>query len=95
MASTTKSSRRIGIIDVSYPGTAIAQPAQAETEPTLLEKTLPWLAGAGMALGHAAVANNCTLPSGRCSSCGSCIVVVGSLVAWAMAKQRRHGVYHP
>lgn len=56
----------------------------------MTEKALPWLAGAGMALGHAAVSSNCTLTAqGRCTACGSCIVVVGSLVTWAMAKKRR------
>lgn len=54
------------------------------------QKVLPWLAGAGMALGHAAVSANCTLPQqGRCAACGSCVLVVGSLVAWAMVKKRR------
>lgn len=59
-------------------------------ERPLVQKTLPWLAGAGMALGHAAVASNCTVPQqGRCAACGSCILVVGSLVAWAMARKGR------
>jgi hypothetical protein len=54
------------------------------------QRLLPWLAGAGMALGHAAVSSNCTIPQqGRCAACGSCILVVGSLAAWAMARQRR------
>ena len=95
MAHTNRRSRRIGMLDTSKPAQAIAKAEQAAAEPTLLEKTLPWLAGAGMALGHAAVANNCTLPQGRCSSCGSCIVVVGSLVAWAVAKKHQHGEWYP
>lgn len=62
-----------------------ASPARA-----MAEKALPWLAGAGMAVGHAAVSSNCTLTAqGRCTACGSCIVVVGSLVAWATARKRR------
>lgn len=71
------------------------QPAARAEASTLLghpttQKVLPWLAGAGMALGHAAVSANCTLPQqGRCAACGSCILVVGSLVAWAMVKKRR------
>ncbi|WP_036246320.1 hypothetical protein [Methylococcus capsulatus] len=61
----------------------------------LVQKILPWLAGAGMGLGHAAVASNCTVPQqGRCSSCGSCIVVVGSLVAWALSRQRGRGAFY-
>lgn len=54
------------------------------------QKVLPWLAGAGMALGHAAVSANCTVPQqGRCAACGSCILVVGSLAAWALARKRQ------
>ena len=61
----------------------------------LTQKALPWLAGTGMALGHAAVASNCTLPEqGRCAACGSCILVVGSLVAWAVARQRQGGEFY-
>jgi hypothetical protein len=61
----------------------------------LARKLLPWLAGAGMGLGHAAVASNCTVPQeGRCSSCGSCIVVVGSLVAWALSRKRGQGAFY-
>ena len=55
-----------------------------------VQKVLPWLAGAGMALGHAAVSANCSVPQqGRCVSCGSCILVVGSLVGWAVLKKRQ------
>lgn len=61
----------------------------------LVRKVLPWLAGAGMGLGHAAVASNCTVPQqGRCSSCGSCIVVVGSLVVWAFSRKRGEGAFY-
>jgi hypothetical protein len=61
----------------------------------LVRKALPWLAGAGMGLGHAAVASNCTVPQqGRCSSCGSCIVVVGSLAAWALSRKRGQGAFY-
>lgn len=52
-------------------------------------KVVPWLAGIGMGLGHAAVASRCTVPYlGRCSQCGSCLVVVVSLLAGAVAKKR-------
>ena len=61
----------------------------AEQIEAAARKALPWLGGAGMALGHAAVSSNCTIPQqGQCSSCGSCVVVVGSLVVWALAKKR-------
>jgi hypothetical protein len=73
----------------SQPLPAKAGPVRALGHPTV-QKALPWLAGAGMALGHAAVSANCTVPQqGRCAACGSCILVVGSLVAWAMAKKAR------
>lgn len=75
---SSKSSRVQEMSDTASPARAMA------------EKALPWLAGAGMAVGHAAVSSNCTLTAqGRCTACGSCIVVVGSLVAWAMAKKKR------
>ncbi|MDF9390928.1 MULTISPECIES: hypothetical protein [Methylococcus] len=61
----------------------------------LVRKVLPWLAGAGMGLGHAAVASNCTVPQqGRCSSCGSCIVVVGSLAVWALSRKKGQGAFY-
>lgn len=64
-------------------------PRSASAPTSLKTRVLPWLAGAGMAFGHAAVASNCTVPQqGRCSSCGSCVLVVGSLVAWALSRQR-------
>ncbi len=58
----------------------------------LLNRATPWLAGAGIAVGHIAVSSNCTIPQqGRCGTCGSCIVAIGSLVAWAMVKKRQGG----
>lgn len=49
---------------------------------------LPWLAGAGMALGHTLTASNCSIPKqGSCSVCGSCVLALGSLTAWALLKQ--------
>lgn len=61
----------------------------------LVQKVLPWLAGVGMGLGHAVLASNCTVPQqGRCSSCGSCIVVVGSLAAWALSRRRGGRVFY-
>lgn len=54
-------------------------------------KIMPWMAGAGFALGHIAVTSNCTLTTqGRCISCGSCIIALGSIVAWAKFK-KPHG----
>ena len=55
-----------------------------------LSRTAPWLAGAGLALGHIATTSNCTLPQqGRCSTCGSCIIALGALVTWAVLKKTK------
>ncbi len=55
-----------------------------------LNKTAPWLAGATLALGHIATTSNCSLPQqGRCSTCGSCIIVLGALVSWAVIKNNK------
>ncbi len=57
---------------------------------TPLMKAAPWAAGAGIAIGHVLTSSNCTLPKqGLCTSCGSCVVALGSLVAWAMIKKRQ------
>lgn len=54
------------------------------------QRLAPWLGGAGIALGHIAASVNCTVPQqGRCGACGSCVLVVGSLVGWAWAKRKR------
>lgn len=51
---------------------------------------LPWLSGAGLAVGHLLTSNNCSIPKqGSCSACGSCVVALGSLTAWALYKQRQ------
>jgi len=53
-----------------------------------LTQTVPRLAGAGLALGHIATTSNCTIPQqGKCSTCGSCIIAIGSLMTWALAKK--------
>ena len=65
-----------------------------ETEKTqqtneLATKTLPWLFGAGIAAGHLMTASNCTIPQqGKCAVCGGCVVALGSLVAWAVVKNK-------
>ena len=69
--------------------------ARADRLAAFASRSVPWLAGAGLALGHAAVSANCTVPTeGRCAACGSCILVVGSLAAWAVARQRRGGAFY-
>ncbi len=65
-----------------------------ETEKTqqtneLATKTLPWLFGAGIAAGHLMTASNCTIPQqGKCAVCGGCVVALGSLVTWAVVKNK-------
>jgi len=55
---------------------------------SLLIKASPWIAGAGIAVGHIMTSSNCTLPQqGKCSTCGSCIIAIGSLITWALAKK--------
>lgn len=57
---------------------------------TLLEQSMPWLFGAGIAAGHLLTASNCTIPQqGKCAVCGGCVVALGSLVGWAMIKKRQ------
>ena len=63
-----------------------------QEELSLIAKAGPWLAGVGFMLGHVATASNCTIPQqGRCSTCGGCVVALGSLVAWATLKKHRDG----
>lgn len=51
---------------------------------------LPWVAGAGIAVGHLLTSTNCSVPKqGSCSACGSCVVALGSLTAWALLKQKQ------
>jgi len=60
-----------------------------EPKKTPLQQALPWLAGAGFALSHIALTTNCTVPrEGRCSTCGSCVVALGAIVAWAVLKDK-------
>ncbi len=59
-------------------------------ELTPLMKAAPWMAGAGIAVGHILTSSNCTIPKqGLCSTCGSCVIALGSLVGWAMIKKRQ------
>ncbi len=61
-----------------------------EQKPQWLMDLAPWLAGAGLALGHIATTSNCTVPQqGRCSTCGSCIIALGALVSWAVIKNKK------
>ncbi len=56
----------------------------------LMNKSIPWLFGAGIAAGHILTASSCTIPQqGRCAVCGGCVVALGSLVGWAMLKKRQ------
>ncbi len=54
------------------------------------EKLFPWLAGAGFAVSHIVISSNCTVTkTGRCSTCGGCVVALVSIVAWALHKKRQ------
>ncbi len=56
---------------------------------SLIEQSMPWLFGAGIAAGHLLTASNCTIPQqGKCAVCGGCVVALGSLVGWAILKKR-------
>ena len=62
---------------------------EQDCQKTPLQQALPWLAGAGFALSHIALTTNCTVPrEGRCSTCGSCVVALGGIVAWAVLKDK-------
>ena len=64
--------------------------AEGDGSTTLLNKSMPWLFGAGIAAGHLLTASSCTLPQqGRGAVCGGCVVALGSLVGWAMLKKRQ------
>ncbi|MCX7087084.1 MAG: hypothetical protein NTV00_03410 [Methylococcales bacterium] len=63
--------------------------AATDKTPTWLVTLTPWMAGVGIAVGHALTSSNCSIPKqGSCSACGSCVVALGSLTAWAVIKQR-------
>jgi len=66
------------------------QQNKEELDSSLLEQSMPWLFGAGIAAGHLLTASNCTIPQqGKCAVCGGCVVALGSLVGWAMIKKRQ------
>jgi len=59
--------------------------------PNIAHRSLPWITGAGLAASHTLLSSNCSVPkSGHCSTCGSCIVALGTLVSWALWKQGKN-----
>lgn len=57
-------------------------------------KAMPWMTGAGFAIGHIAVTSNCTLTTqGRCVSCGSCVIALISIVSWAKFKRKNNDFF--
>lgn len=59
------------------------------------EKLFPWVAGAGIAVSHIVVSSNCTIPTeGRCSTCGSCVVALATLVGWALSKKGQENNFY-
>ncbi len=64
--------------------------AKSAKYPHWVQLALPWVAGAGIAVGHLLTSTNCSVPKqGSCSACGSCVVALGSLTAWALLKQKQ------
>jgi hypothetical protein len=56
----------------------------------MVSNSLPWLFGSGIAAGHLMTASSCSLPQqGKCSVCGGCVVALGSLVSWAIVKNKQ------
>jgi hypothetical protein len=55
----------------------------------LINQSLPWLTGSGVALSQGLLATACTVPKiGTCAGCGSCIIAVVTLTGLALKKQR-------
>lgn len=55
----------------------------------LVEKSLPWLTGSGVALSQGLLATACTVPKiGTCAGCGSCIIAVATFAGLALKKRR-------
>ena len=53
----------------------------------LIEKSLPWLTGSGVALSQGLLATACTVPKiGTCAGCGSCIIAVATFTGLALKK---------
>lgn len=85
---TAVTARNITTIDVIMKKIAHVN-KNTETD-ALVNKTMPWLFGAGIAAGHLLTSSSCTLPQqGRCAVCGGCVVALGSLVGWAMLKKHQ------
>jgi hypothetical protein len=53
----------------------------------VIERILPWTAGAGFATGHMLLTSQCTLAAvGICSGCAGCAIALVSLVGWGACK---------
>lgn len=62
----------------------------ASPQMTWVRRFGPWLAGAGMAVGHLTASSHCSLPKqGQCTTCGGCVIAVASLVGWAALKKKQ------
>lgn len=57
----------------------------------LVEKSLPWLTGSGVALSQGLLATACSVPKiGTCAGCGSCIIAVATFTGLALKKRREN-----
>ncbi|WP_150047259.1 MULTISPECIES: hypothetical protein [Methylomonas] len=75
-------------LDLNNPAPDAAEPDNGRLAKAR-RQFLPWLAGSGIALGQAALATACTLPTaGKCAGCGSCVVGVASLYTWALKRRK-------
>lgn len=85
-----KSSLDYALLNKQASAKSSFMPNEHWLDKTWVVASLPWVAGAGMAVGHVLTSNNCSIPKqGSCSACGSCVVALGSLTAWALHRQRQ------
>jgi len=68
-----------------------ATPVKIDSNTIAFNVVMPWLAGSAIAAGQAFLATGCSVPKvGKCVGCGSCIVAVASLSAWAIRHRRQN-----
>ncbi|HFD12418.1 MAG TPA: hypothetical protein ENJ32_08120 [Crenotrichaceae bacterium] len=74
----------------SHQQTPTSIAAEAKDKATLINQLMPWLAGAGFAIGNSVASTSCTVPQqGKCAGCGGCVIALGALVSWALRNQSK------